>query len=109
MKKYLENKKFYVRDDDKKIYEVNAFEVYDGYDTIHLYLELVAGWDYVNPDYNDIQGYVPADRFIDEVQSETVIQYFLEESATDALESDGYYICDLPESVRKILEKREEA
>lgn len=109
MKKYLENYKFYVQDDDKKIYEVGSFEVYDGYKSIHLNLELVAGWDYVNPDYNDIQGYVPADRFIDDVQCETVIQYFLEESATEALESDGYYIITLPESVQKIIDERKEA
>lgn len=109
MKKYFDNKKFYVRNDDNMIYEIGTFEVYDGYNSIHLNLELVAGWDYVNPDYNDIQGYVPADRFIEDVQTDTVIQYFLEESATDALESDGYYIITLPESVKKILENRKEA
>lgn len=91
---YLEGKKFYVKNEENFIYEVKSFEAYDGYNTLHFNLELVAGWDYINPDMNDIQGYVPADRFVEDLQSETVIQYFMEESLKECMEANDYEVLE---------------
>lgn len=40
MKVYLENKKVYVQNEDKLVYEVKSYEGYDGYDSLHFQLEL---------------------------------------------------------------------
>lgn len=94
MKKYLEEKSIYVKNEDKMIYKIVSFEAYDGYTTLTYDLELVAGYDYIDPDNNDIQGYVSAEKFIEEVRTETVVQYFFEEGLKDCLEENGYEILD---------------
>lgn len=103
---YLEGKKFYVKNEENFIYEVKSFEAYDGYNTLHFNLELVAGWDYINPDMNDIQGYVPADRFVEDLQSETVIQYFMEESLKECMEANDYEVLEkLSPELQTIVDK----
>lgn len=103
---YLEGKKFYVKNEENFIYEVKSFEAYDGYNTLHFNLELVAGWDYINPDMNDIQGYVPADRFVEDLQSETVIQYFMEESLKECMEANDYEVLEkLSPELQAIVDK----
>lgn len=90
----------YVKNDDL-IYEVK----FNGKDMVYyenkpknsyivLGLELVCGWDYVNPDYSDTQGYVSAEHFIDDVQYDNVVCYFVTESVENALEENGYEIID---------------
>lgn len=66
-------------------------------------LELVCGYDYINPDYNDIQGWVSPNNFVDEVQDDTILVY-PEESLVDRLKEEGYEIIEkLPEiHVRKM-------
>lgn len=61
---------------------------------IILGLELICGYDYVNPDYSNVQGYVSADHFIDDVQYEQVVCYFITESVENALVENGYEIID---------------
>lgn len=80
----------YVQNENKMVYKVEmkpqqASEFY-----YHLHLELVAGWDYVNPDENDIQGYVGADRFIEDVQLEILTFYPINESIIERLEDEDY-------------------
>lgn len=95
MKHYLESHKFYVENEDAKlVYKVGTYETFSGCDYLHIYLELVAGWDYVNPDENNIQGWCPAERFVEDVQFEIVSQFFLQESMTEALEANGYVILE---------------
>lgn len=109
MKHYLENKKFYVINEENLVYKVGEFETYGNTDYILWELELVAGVDYVNPDENDVQGYVPADRFIEDVQYEYVNQYFLKEGAEEALEANGYTVLEniIPD-LQKIIDKHNE-
>ena len=94
MKKYLNEKSLYVINDDRLIYKVNEYDVYDGYISLNYNLELVAGYDYINPDENDIQGYVEAINFIEDVQLESVVQYFLEEGLKECLIDNGFEILD---------------
>ena len=110
MRHYLENNKFYViNDDEKLVYKVGEFETYSGHEAIHIYLELVAGWDYVNVDYNDIQGWCSADRFVEDIQSDIVAQYFLVEGMKEALEENGYTVLeDIPTDLQKIIDKHNE-
>lgn len=112
MTQYLGNNKFYVYNTTEKlVYLVNEYETYYG-GNIHIHLELVAGWDYVNPDENDIQGWVSADKFIEEVQTEIVQQYFLKEGMEEALTENGYTILkeeNISNSLMEIIKKHDEA
>lgn len=111
MKHYLENYKFYVvNEDEKLVYKVGEFETYGNANFITIELELVAGWDYVNPDENDIQGFVPADRFVEDVQFEYINQYLLEEGMKEALEANGYTVLEnINPSLQAIIDKHNEA
>ena len=111
MKHFLENHKFYVINEEKFVYKVGVFETYGNADFITWELELVAGWDYINPDENDIQGFVPADRFIDDIQYEYVNQLFLVESAKETLEYHDYTILEaekITPNLQKIIDKHNE-
>lgn len=111
MRHYLEKHKFYVLNaDENLVYKVGEFETYSGHDAIHIHLELVAGWDYVNPDENDVQGWCPADKFVDDVQAEIVAQYFLVEGMKEALQENDYTILeDINPALQKIIDKHNEA
>lgn len=110
MKHYLESRKFYViNEDGKLVYKVGEFETYSNTDYIRVELELVAGWDYVNADENDIQGWCPSDRFVEDVQYEYVNQYFFTEGMQDALEFNGYTILEeISPSLKAIIDKHNE-
>lgn len=84
MRVYLENKKVYVQNEDKLVYEVKSYEGYDGYDSLYFQLELVCGWKN--------NGYQLAEEFSEDVQTETVIQYFFKEGLEECLEANGYTI-----------------
>ena len=83
---YLEGKKIYVKNTEGLVYEVKYYEGYDGYDSLHFQLELVCGWDE--------DKWKPADCFGDDVQDESVIQYFFEESLEECLEANEYKILE---------------
>ena len=110
MRHYLESNKFYVINEDAKlVYMVSEYETYSGVTYLGINLELVAGWDYVNPDYNDVQGWCPADRFVEDVQFESITQYFLKESMEEALEANDYTILEeINPRLQAIIDKHNE-
>ena len=112
MTQYLGANKFYVYNTTEKlVYLVNEFEVYYG-GSIYINLELVAGWDYVNPDENDVQGWVGAENFVEDVQTEVVYQYFLLEGMHEALTENGYTILkaeNISNSLMEVIKKHDEA
>lgn len=110
MKHYLENHKFYVINDaENLVYKVGQYETFGNAEFISIELELVAGWDYVNPDYNDVQGWCPADRFVEDVQFEYVSQYFIAEGMKEALKENGYEVLDeINPALQKIIDKHNE-
>lgn len=110
MKHYLENHKFYVTDETKKlVYKVGEFETYGNTEYILINLELVAGWDYVNPDENDVQGWVGAENFVEDIQTEDVTQYFIVEGMKEALEANGYTILEeIDKNLQLIIDKHNE-
>ena len=109
MKYFLEGNKFYVINGENLVYEVNGFEAYSASTALYIDLELVAGLDYVNPDISDVQDWVGADNFVDDVQFETVAQYFLKEGMEEALEANGYTILkEIDFNLQAIIDKHNE-
>lgn len=89
------NIQIFIKDTQNKlIYKVDRYRVESNY--IHYSADLVAGWDYVNPDRCNEQGWCKPDRFVADVQSIDLIQYFVNESLTECIESNGYEICQEP-------------
>lgn len=86
MRIYLGEKKLYVKNTEGLVYEVKYYEGYDGYDSLDFQLELVCGWD-----ENE---WKPADYFVDDVQEESVIQYFFKEGLEECLEANDYVILE---------------
>ena len=84
------NSEIYVRNEEKLVYRLYATELHET--TMYLHLELVAGWDYINPDLNDVQGWVAADRFTEEVQSEHLVCYILNESIKECLWANDFEV-----------------
>ncbi|KEK23860.1 hypothetical protein [Bacillus gaemokensis] len=58
-------------------------------------LDLVAGYDYINTDESNVQGFIPANNFIDEVQWDIINVYPLEESLGERLKEEGYTVIDI--------------
>lgn len=94
--------KIYVQNDDNLVYVVKSVTSYNnGCNYLQINLKLVAGLDYVNPDYSDVQGWCPADNFDKEYQEDYIYQYFIEESMTEALEDNGYKVMEyVPYSIK---------
>lgn len=97
-----------VKSDDSLIYkvEIDSPRALDSKSPCLLYdLELMCGYDYIDPDWSDIQGWVSPNMFTDGVQSDNVIVYW-DESLKDRLEEEGYEIIErLPRiHVRKLEE-----
>lgn len=71
----------YLTNEDRLIYKLVEIEELDSNDLCMVVnLELIAGWDYINPDESNAQGYVSAENFVDDVQLEQFT--FLPESET---------------------------
>lgn len=87
--------KLLAKNEDKQIFEVtySRTENYEGNFYQIWNTQLVCGIDYINPDTSDTQGYVKADRFIKEVQGDTLVVYW-NESIKELLENDGYKIIE---------------
>ena len=85
------SKELYVENADRMIYKLQDIELKEN-GLAYLYLDLVCGYDYVDPDNSDLQGYVDNSRFVEEVQHEIVSCDILAESLLNALNNDGYHI-----------------
>ncbi len=95
------DKQLFVENCDHLIYELKDIELM-GNGLAYLYLDLVCGYDYVNPDESDLQGYVDNSRFVEEVQHEIVSCDVMAESFVKALNNDGYTILsELPKIYKK--------
>lgn len=90
MKTYMGNAELIVVTDGLK-YKVVSYETYDSRTYATINLELVAGWDYLDEN-SEIQGWCPADKFIEDVQYESTTWAFMSESMKEALEESGYKI-----------------
>lgn len=91
---YLEKKAIFAKNEDNLVYRLKSMEMYDGYDSLRLNLVLVCGFDYINPDISDEQGWCPANKFIEDVQDTQEICYIMSESIKECLEVNGYEILE---------------
>ena len=90
------NSEIHVITEEKMIYKIESVRQLDSKEYGLLYnLELVAGYDYVNPDLSDAQGFVNADRFIDDVQLHSFTLYPMEENLGERLEEEGFKVIDI--------------
>lgn len=85
------SKQLFVENRDNLIYELKDIELKEN-GLAYLYLDLVCGYDYVDPDNSDIRGYVDKSNFVEEVQHEIVSCDVIEESLRQAFNLDGYNI-----------------
>lgn len=88
---YFNQNAIYVKNEDNLIYKVTGFNSYDGYNWIHLNLELYAGYD---------EGWKNPENFIEDVQSEQVICYIFHEGINECLEANGYEILENLPAIR---------
>lgn len=83
----------YVKSSDSFIYKIVSHELVNNGTLCYRYnLELIAGYDYIDPDNSDRQGYVTADNFIANVQTDIIIVYPLEQTLTEELKDNGYTV-----------------
>ena len=75
---------------NNSIYSVSIGAIEKNY--FILELNLLCGYDYINRDENDIQGYISSDNFSNDVQYYEHVCYFLDESVKECLEENGYTI-----------------
>lgn len=88
--------KVFVMNNDRLIYKLTGFNQIDCEDIgFSFNLELVAGYEYINPDYSDTQGYVTNEAFTEDVQWDTFTFYPLSESLEDAISDSGYEVINI--------------
>lgn len=86
-KQYLRNE-ILVQSEDKLVYKLVATRANET--SMYLYLELVCGWDYTDPDRSDAQGWIPAKNFIEEAQTEFLVCNIFAESIAGCLRENGF-------------------
>lgn len=87
------NKTIYVENEERLIYKVAALELRaDGW--LNVELEFVCGFDYINADESNAQGYVDKENFIDEVEHEFISCDLMNESLIQALEYHDYKVIE---------------
>lgn len=78
--------------EDKMIYTLKKEMRADGW--IDLTLELVCGWDYINADESDAQGFVGKDNFVEEAEFEYLSCDIMNESIIQVLAENGYRVIE---------------
>lgn len=97
------SKQIFVKNSGDLVYTVKSIELHPSA-IAYLHLDLVCGYDYVDPDNSDLQGYVGNDKFIEEVQHDMLSCDLLTESITTTLTDNGYRILnELPKIYSKGL------
>lgn len=100
------NKKYYIDENKKMIYKLTEVSfTNNGEPTGRYALELITGYDYINPDWSNAQGWVSPNNFIDEVQYICGLWYYLEESLNEYLSDyDNLVPLDKLPKIHKIKE-----
>lgn len=96
------NTELIVKDSNNLIYDVSIGAIEKNY--FILELNLLCGYDYINRDENDIQGYISSNNFTDDVQCYEHVCYFLDESVKECLEENGYILL---KKIPKIHKKKD--
>lgn len=105
MRAYLEDNQVYVENENKLIYQVVSIDTFSNTCAMYLNLELLGGYDYVNPDYTEVQGYVSNENFIEDLQTKTEVMYFMQEGMVECLEENGYKILEKLPKIHQVILK----
>lgn len=96
MRHYFNTNKRYVLSEDDRVYEVYSYETYDDSTFISVNLRLIGSREGVQ--------WFMAKYMSEEIQEESVSQYFMVESMNEALESNGYKtILELPAPLAEVI------
>lgn len=87
------SKRLFVENSDHLIYELKDIELMEN-GLAYLYLDLVCGYDYIDPDNSNEQGYVDKSNFVEEAHHEIVSCDVLKESLVKAFNDDGYNVLE---------------
>ena len=86
----------YVMIEKRSIYKVVNYRQVDSKEHGLVYmLELVAGYDYINPDYSDVQGFVSKEGFEEAVQWYSFTVYPLDETLRGRLAEEGFKVINI--------------
>ncbi|AIF72148.1 hypothetical protein LD11_gp272 [Bacillus phage Riley] len=86
----------HVISENKFIYKVESYRQLESSEIGFLYnLELVAGYDYINPDYSNVQGYVSKENFVENIHLEQITFYPMSETLAEALDDNGYKVINI--------------
>ena len=91
------NANIHVINEEKRIYKIVSTEERMCSDDIILSfnLELVAGYEYINADESNAQGYVSKEAFLENVQWDSFTVSPLTESLGGRLEEEGYKVVNI--------------
>lgn len=82
-------KNTYVRQGSSMIYKIAELEMRSD-NWLNITLELVCGWDYIDADGSDAQGFVGKEHFVEESQYEYLSCDIMNESIMQVLKDNGY-------------------
>lgn len=86
----------HVKNGDKLIYKLTSFRQLQSSEIGFLVsMELIAGYDYINPDYNNVQGYVSKENFVENVHSYDITFYPLAETLKEALSDNDFEVINI--------------
>ena len=105
------NNTYWANEDNDMIYKADVRDFQEGVDGKSGYivygLELVCGKEYPVDSYN-VNGlrWCSPDYFVEDVQYETVVQYFEMESLTSAMINDGFHqVAGLPDTIYEWIDE----
>ena len=95
----------YYKNDNNMIYRMSVRygEASDGTPYAEIHMNLVCGWEYLD----NGMGWMDADGFVDDVQSDYMIVYLDEDSIGDALKDNGYEETEKPERIYRYDEQED--
>lgn len=86
----------HVKNSDNMIYKLTDFRQLQSSEIgFVVSMELVAGYDYISPDYNNVQGYVSKENFVEDVHYHDFTFYPLAETLTEALSDNDFEVIDI--------------
>lgn len=95
----------YYKNDDNMIYHMSVKYGMTSYGTPYaeVHMELVCGWEYLD----NGMGWMDANGFVDDVQSDYMLVYLDEDSIGDVLKDNGYEKTEKPERIYRYDEQED--
>ncbi|ASR79084.1 hypothetical protein AARONPHADGERS_283 [Bacillus phage AaronPhadgers] len=83
---------YVINEDETMVYKLESFQqmqMSKGFG-LSVNIDLIAGWDYVETDYSNKQGWLSKEGFVETTHHETFTFYPMVESLKEALEEAGF-------------------